>query len=196
MSTNAIATGIFGRIPMQRTTKIPPQFRKRAHIGANPQFQAFVINKDVIQGHKSISSRAIDYQHDEDMGASIVAFVDKFELGSKGSKDLDFASASEVKNKWNAVMKSVVKNGFFTIRNHNEPQVVMMPAENFDSLVEAIVHERSRIVDRDAAFLRELNEKFEREFSELQDSAHHGQVENLLDAFGKFTKPTKLGPVR
>jgi|GEM_PF-1380225 len=196
MNSGVIAKGKFAGIKMARAKKVPAQFKRR--VKAVPASESLLSNH--LQSHnalkKKLQSKSVHFIAQKDEVLTIVDLVDRMDFGFKKAEDLDFASSSDVKNKWTSVMKSVAENGILAIRNRNEPQVVMMGAENFDSLVAAIDNERMLIERQRAAVLHDLNAKFERQFSTLQSPDHRENVNNLLDAFGKFPKPTKLGPVR
>lgn len=99
-------------------------------------------------------------------------------------EDLPRTTASEVKKLgWRGVMKAISRKGKVVITNHNEPEAVILSAEEYDSIMHALQEATSRA----EPVLSALRQRFDERLSSLQAADAGDRLRGLMRG------PTKLG---
>ena len=94
------------------------------------------------------------------------------------------APASDVKKLgWRGVMRAVARNGKLLVTNHDQPEAVILPVEEYTAILQ-LLHEAAA---RDEAALDALRRKFDERLASLQAP----DAGEKLDAI--FDGPLKLG---
>ena len=98
-------------------------------------------------------------------------------------ESLPRTSASEVKKLgWRGVMKAVARHGKTVVTNHDEPEAVILPVEEYNRLL-ALLREAAQ---RDEAILDNLRQDYSERLKVLQSPEARATLRNLL------RKPLKL----
>lgn len=86
-------------------------------------------------------------------------------------------SASEVKKLgWRGVMKAVARHGKTVVTNHDEPEAVILPVEEYKALLERLREASAR----DEAALDTLRRRFDERLSDLQSPTAGDTLRTLL----------------
>ena len=92
-------------------------------------------------------------------------------------ESLPRTSASEVKKLgWRGVMKAVARHGKTVVTNHDEPEAVILPVEEYNSLLERL----REAAARDEAALDTLRRRFDERLTTLQAPAAGDTLRDLL----------------
>jgi len=105
-------------------------------------------------------------------------------LALKSLESLPRTPASDVKKLgWRGMMKAMARNGQVLVTNHDEPEAVILPVEEYAAILEAL----REMSARDEAMLDNLRRKYDERLNWL-DAPDAGE---LLD--GLLGKPVDLG---
>lgn len=94
--------------------------------------------------------------------------------------------ASDVKKLgWRGVMKAVARSGRIVVTNHNQPEAVILPAEDYAAILELLREAASR----DEAALDALRRRYDERLASLREPETReklrGLLRNPLDIEGK-----------
>lgn len=99
-------------------------------------------------------------------------------------EDLPRTTASDVKKLgWRGVMKAVGRKGRVVVTNHNEPEAVILSAEDYAAIIRAL---RDANATDDAA-LETLRDRFDERLASLQTSDAAGRLREVME------RPATLG---
>lgn len=105
-------------------------------------------------------------------------------------EDLPRTPASDVKKLgWRGVMKAIGRMGKVVVTNHNEPEAVIIPAEEYDAMIRAL-HEAE--AKNDSA-LDELRHRFDERLASLQDADAGDRLRALMHGPARLRGKVKAG---
>jgi prevent-host-death family protein len=105
-------------------------------------------------------------------------------LALKPLETLPHTPASDVKKLgWRGVMKAVARNGRVVVTNHNQPEAVILPVEDYNHLLQLL----REAATRDEAALDALRRKYDERLACLNEPGAGDKLAALLD------KPLDLG---
>ncbi len=103
--------------------------------------------------------------------------------------ELPRRNATQVKNQWGSVVPQVQEQGRVAITTHSNVELVMVDANVYEQMVEALDAARSH----DDVILAKLAARFDSRLSGLREPAASGKVDKLVKARGKLRKRPKAG---
>ena len=99
-------------------------------------------------------------------------------------EELPRTPASDVKKLgWRGVMKVVARHGKVVVTNHNEPEAVILPVDEYERLQRLA----EAAGERDRTMLRELREKYDARLAWLREPDAGDIIESI------FNQPLELG---
>ncbi len=105
-------------------------------------------------------------------------------------QDLPRTPASDVKKLgWRGVMKAVGRMGKVVVTNHNEPEAVIIPVEEYDAMIRAL-HEAEA---RNDSALDELRHRFDERLASLQAADAGDRLRALMHGPAKLRGKVKAG---
>lgn len=105
-------------------------------------------------------------------------------LALKPLEALPHTPASDVKKLgWRGVMKAVARNGRVVVTNHNQPEAVILPIEDYNQLLQLL----REAATRDEAALDALRRKYDERLACLDEPGAGDRLAALFD------KPLDLG---
>jgi prevent-host-death family protein len=103
--------------------------------------------------------------------------------------DLPRRNATQVKNKWGDLVRTVHKTGSVAVTNHDRLELVVMDADHYRemaALAEGVQKHRETA-------LAELAAEFDRHLAELQSAETRDRIEKAMASHGEVPLP-KAGP--
>ena len=92
--------------------------------------------------------------------------------------ELPRTPASDVKKLgWRGVMKSVIRHGKVVVTNHNEPEAVILPVEEYDRLLR-LLHAAG---EKDRAMLDALRRKYDERLACLREPGAGDRLASIFD---------------
>ena len=105
-------------------------------------------------------------------------------LALSALENLPRTPASDVKKLgWRGVMKTIARNGKVVVTNHDEPEAVILTAEEYTAILDLL----RRAADRDEAALDVLRRKFDHRLESLDAQDAGKKLRDIL------RKPLDLG---
>ena len=102
----------------------------------------------------------------------------------KSLESLPRTPASDVKKLgWRGVMKSIARNGRLLVTNHDEPEAVILPVEEYTAMLELL----REVAEKDRAVLDLLRRKYDERLRWLDAPGADDMLDSLL------AKPLDLG---
>ena len=93
-------------------------------------------------------------------------------------EDLPRTPASDVKKLgWRGVMKTVARHGKVVVTNHNEPEAVILPVDEYDRLLQLL----RAAGDKDRAMLDALRRKYDERLARLQEPSAGDRLAAIFD---------------
>jgi len=103
--------------------------------------------------------------------------------------DLPQRNATQVKNQWGDLVRTVHKTGSVAVTTHDRVEMVVMDAERYQEMIALVEGAQQR---REAA-LAELTAEFDRHLAQLQSPDTRDRLEAAMDSRGRVPLP-KAGP--
>ena len=98
--------------------------------------------------------------------------------------------ASDLKKRgWRAMMSALRSQGKILVTNHDEPEAVIMPVEEYDALMQVV--ERSEVQTESA--LAGLRESFDKRLSVLQGESAAARLRSTIHKRAKLGGKVKAG---
>ncbi|UNK50350.1 type II toxin-antitoxin system prevent-host-death family antitoxin [Lysobacter sp. S4-A87] len=105
-------------------------------------------------------------------------------------EDLPRTPASDVKKLgWRGVMRAIGRTGKVVVTNHNEPEAVIIPAEEYDAMIRAL-HEAG--AKNDSA-LDDLRHRFDERLASLQAADAGDRLRALMQGPARLRGKVKAG---
>lgn len=93
-------------------------------------------------------------------------------------EDLPHTPASDVKKLgWRGVMKTVARHGKVVVTNHNQPEAVILPVDEYDRLLQLL----RAAGDKDRAMLDALRRKYDARLAWLNEPGAGETLDSLFD---------------
>lgn len=100
------------------------------------------------------------------------------------------ASASDVKKQgWRGVMNTVRSKGKLLVTNHDEPEAVIIPAAEYDALMQLLAQSDARTV----SILQDLRQRFDERLATLQDRSAAARLRSTISGSAKLRGKVKAG---
>ena len=105
-------------------------------------------------------------------------------------ENLPRTPASDVKKLgWRGVMKAVGRNGKVVVTNHNEPEAVILSADEYG----AILHTLQKAASRTEPALEALRRRFDERLASLQAADAGDRLRGLMRSPAKLHRKVKAG---
>ena len=105
-------------------------------------------------------------------------------------EDLPRTPASDVKKLgWRGVMRAVGRTGKVVVTNHNEPEAVILSAEDYGAIVRAL-HEAG---DKNEQALDALRQRFDDRLASLQAADAGARLRGVMRGPAKLAGKAKVG---
>lgn len=105
-------------------------------------------------------------------------------------EDLPRTQASAVKKLgWRGVMKAVNRAGRVVVTNHNEPEAVILSAQEYGTILQALRKAESR----NQSALDELRDRFDERLASLQAADAGDRLRSLMRGPAKLGGKVKVG---
>jgi len=105
-------------------------------------------------------------------------------------EDLPHTPASDVKKLgWRGVMKAIARRGKVVVTNHNEPEAVILSAEEYGTIMRAL-HEAE---SRNESALDALRHRFDERLASLQATDAGDRLRSLMQGPAKLGGRVKAG---
>ena len=99
-------------------------------------------------------------------------------VAPKSIDTLPHTPASDVKKLgWRGVMKLVAKNGKVLVTNHNQPEAVILPVEEYNRILQLLIDAG----EKDRALVEQLRRKYDARLQWLNEPGAGDTLESLFD---------------
>jgi prevent-host-death family protein len=109
--------------------------------------------------------------------------------GFRQIEELPRRNATQVKNKWSALVREVRASGSVAVTHHGKVEMVVVEAANYRKMV--ALAEGIKVRDEEA--LAELTAEFDRHLVALKAPGARKQIEAAMASRGRVTRRPKAG---